>query len=61
MKGCESSASLVKEKKIDQHSWPKDSGDTSEESGEETRDDEAVELIFVNHKSSPYLCEQASN
>jgi hypothetical protein len=61
VEGCEGPTSLVEEEKINQNSWAKDSSNTTEEPGEESGDDEAVELIFVDHQSSPYLCEEAGN
>jgi len=61
VKSCEGSTSLVEEEKVNQNSWAKDSSNTSEEPGEESGNDEAVELIFVDHQSSPYLCEEAGN
>jgi hypothetical protein len=61
VKGCEGSSSLVKKEEVNQNSRSKDSSYTPEESREEARDNEAVELVFVDHESSPYLCEETSN
>jgi hypothetical protein len=49
VKGCESSTSLVKKEEVNQHTRTKDSSDTAEKSGEESGDNEAVELILMDH------------
>ncbi len=51
----------MKEKEVNQDSRTKNSCNTSEESGEESRDDEAVELIFMGHLCTPNLSEEAGN
>lgn len=51
----------MKEEKVNQNSWPENSSDASKESREESGDDEAVELIFVGHESSPYLREETGD
>jgi hypothetical protein len=61
VKGCESSTSLVKKEEVNQHTRTKDSSDTAEKAGEESGDNEAVELILVDHLGSPHLCEETSN
>jgi len=61
VKCCKSSASLVKEEKVNQNSWPKNSSDAPKESREKSGDDEAVELIFMGHESTPYLREETGD
>jgi hypothetical protein len=51
----------MKEEEVNQNSRSKNSSHTPEESGEEARDNEAVELVCVDHESSPYLSEKTSN
>lgn len=51
----------MKEEEVDEDSRTQDSGNTSEESREESRDDEGIELVLMDHESSPYLCEETSN
>jgi len=61
VKGCEGSTSLVEEEEVNQNPWAEDSSNTTEEPGEESGDNKAVELVLVDHQSSPYLCEEARN
>jgi hypothetical protein len=49
VKGCESSTSLVKKEEVNQYTRTKDSSDTTEKSGEESGDNEAVELTLMDH------------